>query len=84
MHYVYTLKSEYDHELYIGRTNDLKRRLKEHNNNESFATSFRTPRTLRYYEAYADERDAVRREKALKRRGNALRFLKERVFFSLQ
>ncbi|PIR82466.1 excinuclease ABC subunit C [Candidatus Kaiserbacteria bacterium CG10_big_fil_rev_8_21_14_0_10_59_10] len=84
MYYVYVLGSERDSRLYIGRTNDLRRRLKKHNNGESFSTAFRRPFTLLYYEAYRDERDAVRREKALKLRGNARRFLMERLSFSLQ
>ena len=32
MNYVYVLKSTVDGELYIGSTNDLKRRIGEHNN----------------------------------------------------
>src|SRR3989344_5718112 len=84
MYYVYVLKSLRDGELYIGRTNDLKRRLKEHNGGESFATSFRAPFDPIYYESYKDERDAVRRERALKLRGNARKHLMNRISFSLQ
>jgi len=84
MYYVYVLKSQYDEGLYIGRTNDLRRRLKEHNDGESFSTSFRGPFNLLYYEAYRDEKDAIKREKALKLRGNARRFLMDRLSYSLQ
>ena len=38
MNYVYVLKSSVDEELYIGSTNDLKRRFKEHNDRKSFST----------------------------------------------
>jgi len=35
MFYVYILKSEKDGKLYIGYTNDLKRRLEEHNSGKN-------------------------------------------------
>jgi GIY-YIG catalytic domain/Phage integrase, N-terminal SAM-like domain len=52
MFYVYMLQSESDDGLYIGRTTDLRRRLKAHQSGESFATSYRGPWKLIYYEAY--------------------------------
>jgi len=84
MFYVYVLKSLKDEELYIGSTKDLKRRLKEHQNGESFSTKFRRPFELIYYEAYKNEKDAREREQSLKLRGNARRFLKERIKRSLK
>ena len=32
MFYTYVLKSKKDQQLYVGSTNDLKKRFKEHNN----------------------------------------------------
>jgi len=84
MFYVYILKSSKDEELYIGSSNDLKRRLKEHQTGQSFSTKFRCPFELIYYEAYKNEKDAREREQALKLRGNARRFLKERISRSLK
>ena len=84
MFYVYVLKSSQDEELYIGSTNDLKRRVREHQNGESFSTKLRRPFELIYYEAYKNEHDARIREQALKLRGNARRFLKERMRGSLK
>ena len=52
MYYVYILKSNKDDNLYIGYTNDLRRRLKEHNTSFSKATKSRLPLELVYYEAY--------------------------------
>jgi predicted GIY-YIG superfamily endonuclease len=39
MNYMYVLKSSADDKLYIGSTNDLKRRLREHNMGKSYSTS---------------------------------------------
>jgi putative endonuclease len=83
MFYVYVLKSLKDEELYIGSTNNLKRRFAEHQNGKSFSTKFRLPFELIYYEAYKKEKDALIREQSLKLRGNARRFLKERIKESL-
>ncbi len=83
MFYVYVLKSFKDSELYIGSTNNLKRRFEEHQKGLSFSTQFRRPFELVYYEAYKSEKDARLREQALKLRGNARRFLKERIEGSL-
>lgn len=84
MIYVYVLKSLKDEELYIGSSNNLKRRLNEHHKGKAFSTQFRRPFELIYYEAYKDEKDARERERALKLRGNARRFLKERIKRSLE
>ena len=66
MHYVYVLHSEKDFGLYIGYSANLRRRLREHKQEMSFATSFRGPWKLIYYEAYLDEADALGRERFLK------------------
>lgn len=66
MHDVYVLQSESDRGLYIGYTGDLRRRLREHQTGLAFATSYRGPWRLIYYEAYVDERDALGREEFLK------------------
>lgn len=84
MVYVYVLKSFQDDELYIGSSTDLKRRLSEHQTGKSFSTKFRVPFELVYYEAYKNEKDAREREQALKLRGHARRFLKERIKRSLK
>jgi hypothetical protein len=50
MFYVYVLHSDADCGLYIGFSTDLRRRLKEHQVGEAFATSYRGPWRLIYYE----------------------------------
>jgi len=71
MFYVYVLKSKRYDELYIGSTNDLRRRIIEHNRGNVESTHTKKPYKLVYYEAYGAESDARRREKMLKLRGQA-------------
>lgn len=84
MYYLYILKSKVDKNLYIGSTNDLRRRLTEHNSGKNRSTKARAPLELRYYEAYFNEKNARHREWSLKRNGRALAQLKLRIFDSLQ
>lgn len=84
MFYLYVLKSTKDGQLYIGSTNDLRRRLLEHNNGSVKSTRNRTPFELRYYEAYFKEKEARRREIALKNNGRVLAQLKKRISESLR
>lgn len=83
MFYVYLLKSEKDKTLYIGYTNDLKRRLSEHDNKKNVSTKHKAPFQLIYYEAYASRADAKHREQMLKRFLGSTIHLKKRVRNSL-
>ena len=74
MFYVYILKNRRQGELYIGYSEDLKRRLKEHKSKNP---------ELVYYEAYKSEKDAKNREMKLKQHGQTKRRLKERLRHSL-
>lgn len=84
MFYVYILKSLKDSNLYFGSTNDLRRRLSEHNSGKVKSTKGRIPLELKYYEAYSDEKDARDREWSLKKDGRALSQLKRRIPESLK
>lgn len=66
MFYVYILQSQTTNKLYIGNTDDLKRRLKEHNLGQSAYTKKFLPWEIIYYEAHTTKQDASRREKYLK------------------
>lgn len=83
MFYVYLLKSKKDKMLYIGSTNNLRRRFIEHNLGKVKSTKHRKPLELRYYEAYFIEKDARIRESRLKQDGRALAQLKKRLENSL-
>ncbi|MCX6713716.1 MAG: GIY-YIG nuclease family protein [Candidatus Vogelbacteria bacterium] len=79
MFYVYILKSTIDNDYYVGSTNDLKKRFIEHNSGKVDSTSHRRPLELVYYEAYNREILARKRESSLKARGQARRWLLERI-----
>ena len=66
MYYVYVLISLKDYKFYIGYTNDLKRRMKEHNSGKNISTKPRLPLKLVYYETHLSKADAERREKYFK------------------
>ncbi len=83
MFYVYILKSKKDNKLYIGYTDNLKRRMEEHNSGGNKSTKFRRPLELIYYEAYKSEDDTKHREDMLKLFGRALGGLKRRIKLSL-
>ena len=64
--YVYILFSLKDRRFYVGVTEDLRRRLKEHWQGKVKSTRHRLPLKLICYEAYLTKREAQRREKYLK------------------
>ena len=66
MFYTYILQSKKTDELYVGFTNNLKKRFKEHNLGLNFSTKRFKPWGLIYYEACLSELDAKRREHYLK------------------
>ena len=67
MFFVYILTNINNTVLYIGVTNDLKRRLGEHKNGrvEGFTKKYHLHKLV-YYEAYSDATSAIKREKVLK------------------
>ena len=83
MYYMYVLKGRMQHKLYIGSTNDLRRRLGEHARKESTYTSKADGWQLVYYEAYRNREDARERERLLKNFGSAYGHLKKRIARSI-
>ncbi len=65
-HFVYILLSLKDKKFYIGSTNNLKRRVSEHNQGKNISTAKRLPLKLIYYEAHLSKEDAERRENYFK------------------
>lgn len=83
MFYICVIKSVKDNNLYIGSTNNLARRIEEHNLGKVFSTRSRRPFNIIYYEAYRSEKDARKRESNLKLRSRAFTQLKKRLIESL-
>jgi len=77
MHFVYILVSETNPEkIYIGVTNNLDRRLLEHNEGESRYTSLFKPWNLESYIAFKSRKTAELFERYLKK-GSGFAFLKK-------
>ena len=66
-YYVYMITTWRNTALYIGVTNNLERRLKEHRDevNDGFSKRYHTHKLV-WYEQYRDIRDAIEVEKRLK------------------
>ena len=69
MNYTYMLKCS-DGTLYTGWTNDIKKRVEDHNNGVGAKyTRGRGPVELVYYETFETKREAMRREWEIKQLG---------------
>lgn len=81
-HYVYILECS-DGSLYVGSTNDLDRRLHQHNNSKSGAhyTKIRRPVVLKYSEKSKNLSTALKREAEIKKwkRGEKLNLIQSAV-----
>ncbi len=78
MYYVYVLKSLKDGDLYVGKTANLRGRIKQHNDGRVPSTCDRRPLKFIYYEAGNNSKDASHRELYLKTAWGK-RYLKLRV-----
>lgn len=65
-YYVYVLYNKNKNFIYIGYSENLKQRVKEHNDGHSKSTKPYIPLELIHYEAYRNKKDAKRRELYLK------------------
>ncbi|AMG74650.1 GIY-YIG nuclease family protein [Sphingopyxis granuli] len=68
MYYVYIMASQKNGTIYIGVTNDIIRRTYEHREGQltGFSQKYRV-KHLVHYEEFQDIRDAIQREKRLKK-----------------
>ena len=81
MWYVYILRSQLDRKYYVGSTNDLKRRVKEHCDGRCVATRNRRPVELEAYIAVRSERTARGLEEYFKS-GSGIATLRRRILTS--
>lgn len=73
MYYVYLLQSQRDGQYYIGHTNNLKKRLREHNSGRVKSTKPRRPFVLVGYEIFPNRSAARYREHDLKQHSDKKR-----------
>ena len=66
MHYVYIIQSTTSGKYYIGSTNNIDKRLKEHNKNITRSTKYKGPWKLIHKEEFPFKQDALSREKQIK------------------
>jgi putative endonuclease len=69
--YVYIIQSQADSSYYKGFSESPLKRLLQHNNGECKYTSTKTPWTLVYIEELPTKRDALIRERGLKKYAHA-------------
>ncbi len=81
MWYVYILRSAKDSRLYVGSTDDLRRRMQEHETGQSKSTRDRRPLKLEAYIAVKEESTARHLEKYLKT-GSGIATLRKRILTS--
>lgn len=66
MYYVYILYSKKINKLYKGFTSNLKKRVYQHNKQETKSTKSGIPWSLIYYQGFISKTDALREELFLK------------------
>jgi len=76
MYYVYVIQSEKDGSTYIGYTEDLVKRIKEHNQGKTKSIKHKIPYKLIHTEEFNSKTEARKRELKLKRSS----FEKEKLF----
>ena len=78
MWYTYLIQSNKDKRWYTGCSDDLRKRLRQHNQGLVPSTKGRGQFTIIYYEACLNKNDAFARERYLKS-GMGKRYLKNRL-----
>lgn len=66
-YYVYILESEKDQSYYIGYTQGLEKRVYDHNHGRGRYSSKKAPWNLVYWEEYDTKREAIIRERQIKK-----------------
>lgn len=83
MWYVYVIKSLKNNTIYVGYTENLKKRIVDHNSgNGGDYTSRNRPYKLIFYEAFSNKTDAIKDEKFFKT-GYGREVLQEKIKNSL-
>ena len=80
MFYAYVLRSKKNNKLYTGHTEDLGRRILEHNtrNDKTKFSCVNGPWELMFFETFNTRSDAMKREKFLKT-GKGREYIREKI-----
>ena len=82
MYFVYVIRSQTAGKIYVGHTQDLEKRLGEHNDPECYSSKFTKrfpgPWALVYSESYATRSEVFRRERWFKT-GHGREYLRTRI-----
>lgn len=78
MHYLYVIESIKEQLLYIGITDDIKRRIWSHNKKLNISTKAYAPYKLLFFAGFPDKSKAAKFEKYLKT-ASGRAFLKKRL-----
>jgi len=84
MYTLYILKSLKDFGYYIGITDNLEKRLQEHNSGKTKSTKSRIPFVLKYKEGYQTKTEARKREIELKKNYYLRKELLNSIGFNLK
>ena len=84
MYYLYILQSLKDLGYYIGITENLEKRIKEHNSGRTKSIKNRVPFVLKYKENYYIKTDARKREIELKRNYQKRKILLKIIGFEVK
>ena len=74
---MYVIRSEVDGRFYVGMTQNINNRIKEHNSGKTKSTKAYSPWKLFFFENYPDRQSAREREKYLKS-GFGKKWIKEK------
>lgn len=78
MYYVYILRSQKDGSYYKGVTEDLKKRIYDHNHKSNRYSSTKAPFVLVWYCAFLEKQKALDFEKYIKQ-GSGFAFIKKHI-----
>ncbi len=79
MYTLYILRSLKDRKLYIGITNNYKRRFNQHNLGQSKSTKARRPFLLAYEEHFDTKSEAMKREWYFKNTGEGNKLMRKLI-----
>ena len=83
MFFAYVIQSEIDGSLYKGHSEDLQRRLQQHNSGKTKSIKSKIPYILIYSEGFLTREESIKREKYFKTAAGR-RFLNSKLSFNIQ